>query len=416
MNPEYRQKITDRLGGAGMMFFILAACVLWMPGITDLREPRSLVLGCLAIVAAGVFTLTRSASVGLLMLYTGIHTYVTTPTMSATFPVMVMALLAGVYAFTVMRWDGRFKERIYDAICLVALFNVAAMVPQAFHLYVIPALPIGTVFDRSFGLTGNPNEVSIILAICLPFFFRKGWAWCIPAVVGGLFLARTTNGMLAAGIVSLIFVLSKFEDWYDRGSIILTILASFLLFVTVVDRFDITSQMGGRGLVYKRTAQLATVAPFGWGLKNFEFIMPLMTYSRDMDDIQRTIAFAQLPRKELLDASLERVTGTKDPKEMRAFLDRKENRTTAAFTQAHNDYLEFLFTFGFPGFALLALALWRILVMGFRIKDRLPVLGLIASMICAAFFFGWQLIPVAVLTTVILGIIVGEKNKEVSHA
>ena len=245
----YRTLIADKFRGAGVTSFILAACVLWMPGITDIREPRSLVLGCLIMASCGMAVLTCAA-----------------------------------------------------------------------------------------------------------------------------------------------------------------------LFLCFVDKPNIDDQLGGRGLVYTRTAQLATVAPFGWGLRNFEFIMPLMTYSPHMSEVSRMVAFTQLVRKDLLDPALEKVTGSQDPREMRAFLDRQENTTTAAFTQAHNDYLEAAFIFGFPGLALLLMAAWRALVMGFRIKDRIPVLGLIASLACALFFFAWQLIPVAVLTTVILAVIVGENNKEASHA
>lgn len=418
MNPELLTRLTDRIRGAGMFFGILAACVLWMPVISDLREPKSLVLGCLVLAGAGAMTLSRSFLVGTLMLYVAVHTYIVTPTMTVTFPLMVMALLGVVYAVVVRSWPRWHvsKGRIYDAICMVALLNVAAMIPQAFQLYVIPALPIGTVFDRSFGLTGNPNEVSIVLAVCLPFFFRRGWAWCIPAVVAGLIMARTTNGAVAACVVTFIYLVTRSRDWYAAGSIAVTILAAFCLFVAVFDNFDLKGQLGGRGLVYKRTAQLATVAPLGWGLRNFEFIMPLMTYSVHMNEISRTVAYAQLPRKDLLDGSLVTVTGTQDTSKMRAFLDEKENGTTAAFLQAHNDWLEALFVFGFPGFALLLIAAWSVLRKGFKIADRLPVLGLIASMLCALFFFAWQLVPVAVLTTVILAVIVGENNKEASHA
>jgi hypothetical protein len=253
------------------------------------------------------------------------------------------------------------------------------------------------------GLLANVNETSALLAVCLPFFFRKRWLWAIPAIVAGLLLARTTNGIIAASVVSAIWLISRYRLIAIVG--VALMIAVGVLFSAFVDPIDWRGQMQNRGMVYKVTALASTVKPFGWGFGQFDYVIPLLTHTgvikaKGGNDAGTLIAylFQNVADADALDRATVRLTGQTEVQGIKDYLTAKENNTTSMFIQAHNDYLEAAFALGIPGLVLLLAFLWRSLVRGFRKKDTLPAYALVASALTACLFFVWQIIPIALVT------------------
>jgi hypothetical protein len=312
-------------------------------------------------------------------------------------------MVAGV--MTSDKWV-KHKNIVYDAVCGMCLFNVALQIAQLLGLN----FPRGITSVGMYGwpgMFGNSNEISIFMAMGLPFFFRRKWAYLIPLVVGGLVLSRTTSGIIAAVVISSVYVLVRFRNGYDRGSIVVAMLAFAIFFVTVVDKFNFVDQMGNRGMAWKATMIAATVKPQGWGFGQYENVMPLLTYaSKIMDEgVISGYILGQVKDKKALIETTKRLSGKTEEEGIREYLKDPRNNTKAPFAEAHNDYLETLFSLGFGGFILGLWFLVSSLVRGFRKSDKIPALSLLASAITALFFFPWQIMPLAIFTTLLLTLI-----------
>ena len=398
-----------RLITIGISAVLIVVCLLWLPGIEGRRDNSLFILPIVTMLGCALCTAGRNLSISLLMAYTACHIYFVTTTYGAMSTVYQFAAFSVVYAFVVLK-DGIYARRniIYNSICLVAIVNVAAMIPQAFHVYLLPAIPAGIVYDRAFGLTANPNEVSALLAMCLPFFFRRRWAWCIPAIILGLVLARTTNGILAAAFISIIYLFIGYRNNFINRVALASIPLCLLMYCTFVDRFDLKDHLNGRGVIYQRTAQLASVHPTGWGFYQYKFIMPMVTYANHMSDVQKIAAWVQFSRKDLFDRSLETISGTTDGDKMKAYL--RAHSVNAAFVQAHNEYLEWMFIAGYAGLGLLIMALIMTLKRAYLAEDKIPALSLTASACTAALFFSWQIISTGIITVFTVAMIHGYKK------
>lgn len=401
----------DKALSLAISLFILIVSLVYLPHIEGIRENRVVVLAISIIAACALITIRKNPFISLLMMYTAIHIYCVSWTynaVGASYQIAAFSVCYAVISMTNAKWE-RYKITVYNAICIIALVNVYAEWLQFWDIYIFPKMPAGFTAERSFGLTGNPNEVSALLAISLPFFFRKRWAWCIPAIVGGLVMARTTNGLLASLLVTGVYLAYRYrKEYWMMTTIALSLFVCAGVYITTIDKINVADQMGGRGLVYKRTIQLANSHPTGWGFAQFESIMPMVSHTAYMSDIAKSILHLQLTRKDLLDGALENITKTKDVEKMRVFLEKKENNTTAGFLQAHNEYLEWLFIAGYAGLILMVLGIVSVLWKGFKQSDKMPALCFVASLSCALFFFPWQIIPTALLTVVGVAIIAGE--------
>jgi hypothetical protein len=397
---------TDRNTAITVSVFTFIAVVMYLPNLDDgLRANRALMFGLLAIAGCSLATIKKNIYISILMMFVVVHTYFNTYTQNVIYTVYQIALACVCYTFlthTYERW-GKYKEVVYNTICGISLLNVAVEIFQWFGL-----LKIGEWVGRSTGITGNPNDVSCILAITLPLFFRRKWVWCLPLMAIGLILARTTNGLIAALVVSGVYLTYEYrKHWFKVLMIFVALIQCGLLYVTVIDKIDIEGQLKGRGLIYKTTFQMANVQPLGWGYAQFEHAIPLMTASNSMSKIQQATEYAQLERKDLLDRSLWLLSGATTLEGIKAYLDKPENKTVM-FAQAHNEYLEVLFSLGWMGLICLLMAVVSTIKKGFELKDKLPALCLTASLCTAIFFFPWQMIPTASLTIIYISIITGE--------
>jgi hypothetical protein len=397
---------TDRNIAIAVSAFTFIAVVMYLPNLDDgLRANRALMFGLLAIAGCSMVTVNRNIFISILMMFVAVHAYFNTYSQNAIYTVYQIALACICYTFlvhTYERWV-KYKKLVYNTICGIALLNVVVEIFQWFGM-----LKIGEWAGRSTGITGNPNDVSCILAITLPLFFRSKWVWCLPLMAIGLILARTTNGLIAALVVSGIYLACEYrKHWVNVVGICLFLVICGGLYITVIDKIDIKGQLAGRGLIYKTTVQMANVHPIGWGFGQFEHAIPLMTAAPNIPRVQQATEFAQLDRKDLLEKSLWELSGATSVEGIKAHLEKPEN-ATVMFAQAHNEYLDVLFSLGYAGLILLLVSIGALTYKGFKQIDKLPVLCFVASLPCALFFFPWQMIPTATLTIIFISMITGE--------
>jgi len=408
--PMFQFDLKGRAIAAGIVTLTLSVSTLMMPYMqASVRNNRVFLLGvaCLAVMA--ILMLRHTLTGCLLLGYVTASLFLSANESvgSAMYQILCLSGLFLLASSTYDQWRD-YKGWVYNAVCIVALANVAAQLIQvcgvSFPRGLRPYDQYGFV-----GLLGNVNETSALFAVCLPFFFRKRWLWAIPAIAAGLLMARTTNGIMAASIVSLIWLVAHYRKWAVVALCYCAIIACAGVFLLTVDRLDIAKQLSGRGLIYKVTALASTVKPFGWGFGQFNYVIPLLTHTGTLKekggkDAGTFIAylFNNVADADALDRATVKLTGKTEVEDIKAYLTEKQNNTEVMFIQAHNDYLEAAFALGIPGLVLLLASLWRSLVRGFRKKDNLPAYALVASGLTACLFFVWQIIPVALLTVLCL--------------
>jgi len=100
-----------------------------------------------------------------------------------------------LYTIIVQQGDG-WVNSLMDMMCVVALANVVFIILQTAGIYLL----WNNAGDSITGLMENPNSLSATLAICFPAFLRRKWKWFILLVVLGLFMAKSSGGLIAVAI------------------------------------------------------------------------------------------------------------------------------------------------------------------------------------------------------------------------
>ncbi len=398
------------------MLFLSTA--LYLPYIHNSRDNRVLLIGilCLFVVVGMLWKYTKLGTMLLgwitLRFYFGASEWIGTPL----YTILCLSLLcyAGLRAYPI--WKEK-KHLIYDTICLVALLNVVFQVMQFNGIQ----WPLKFQYDMSLfklgacGLMGNPNEISCLLAMSLPMFFRPKWSYWIVIIILGLVLAQSLVGFLAASVVVILWFVSRLrlDNFPDtsRGVIVsICVVILLVLYAVKIDRLDIPEQIRHRGMVYQTTIKVAQIKWYGWGFGQYQYVMPLFTFSGNSPKSYTDFLLANVNDYEGLAKGIEKVTGTKDIDKAREYF--RIHKTPAPFAQAHNEYLELFFSTGIVGIILFAFFVLSILIKGFKNTDKLPVMCFISSLITACFFFPWQIISTAVLTMSFVVIILGEARCE----
>jgi len=127
-------------------------------------------------------------------------------------------------------------ERVYDAICIIALFNVLFLVLQILGIDPIHAA-IDPLKKFRVGLMSCNDGLSAMLAICFPAFLRKKWCWFIPVIVFGLIGVQTFAGPLAVSVGLIFYAFCKVRSPYHVAGIVLLCVAG-LYFYTLIDGPD----------------------------------------------------------------------------------------------------------------------------------------------------------------------------------
>lgn len=180
------------------------------------------------------------------------------------------------YSMIVMAFEARAGATniLLDAMCVVAGAHVVFLVMQTFGFDPLFTPVEKTLTATPVGLMCNKNEVAALLVFCMPAFWRSGRRiWIIPVLIG-LFMAKTSMGIvsLAAGIAALIALRWDFVMRIDRRKLVLIMMWAMFgltVFFSFVDR----PSFGPRWVSTKLGIELWTQHwLFGSGLGHWEVV------------------------------------------------------------------------------------------------------------------------------------------------
>jgi O-antigen ligase len=261
------------------------------------------------------------------------------------------------------------------------------------------------------GIFGNTDDASCMLAVALPAFLRSGkWRWIwIPIL--GLALAKSWIGVVAAAAILLILSVS-IRHLKFKLLVIVIALAALLAFGCVIKPFNLSHQRSDRLSIWNTTISSATVKAWtGWGFGQYDKVIPLLCSTKYIQAKDREGVVRAIRDKVSFFVAVDKIAKGN----IIEYFDGPEQRPDQ-YGEAHNDYLEWGFVAGVPFLCVLLLAVIVSLLRAayqtereFLSSTAVPFYGLIASCICAMFFFSWQLMPVQALTVFYLGVIHGGK-------
>ena len=288
----------------------------------------------------------------------------------------ITLMMIAIFLGAAERFSRMSLDHIMDAMCVAGSLLSLWVIGQ--RLGLIPYFNIGISGAGPF----NGNAAGVFLALCVPAFCRKahsswllahGWLrklrlWQLLPVVGvGIYLCRSTTGMIAAlaglgawALVSRVGIL-----WTGAGALMACMI--FGLFLWKGDPSPNILPVG-RWPVWERAIRSFEAAPFGRGLGSFAQVFPRMTVGDD-----------------------------------------RIYHRGAAMMHAHNEYLQTGFEMGLQAMAVvMGYPVW-IGVMAWRKRKRLADTGRIAVAGIAALAvscLGWHtfhIAPLAVLGSAWLG-------------
>jgi len=134
-----------------------------------------------------------------------------------------------------------------NTMCCIAMVHLLLLFGQTVYnfdpLYVgLKPLYASTKFDPvpNVGLLSCVNDASIMLAIILPAFFRRGWIYLTPLFLFGFVATHSFVGPLAASVTSISYIATKYKiGWLKIAFVGILALLCLQLYVKYVDEPDL---------------------------------------------------------------------------------------------------------------------------------------------------------------------------------
>lgn len=213
---------------AALLLILTAVCRVPISGNVRLSFQLLFQISIAVLLAYAIWFFGNKWLAGLLILST-ISCFYPTLSISSFITFQLVVFGAVWYLILVYALKPKWVNILLDAMCIIALCNVLYQTGQRFHFDLIYKDGGKTV-----GLMSNPNELSALLAFCLPAFFRKTWVWFIPVVVLGFLTlggAKGSFGGVVASLAAVTVFMFKFErKWIGIAGIAGAIIVGFLFF------------------------------------------------------------------------------------------------------------------------------------------------------------------------------------------
>ena len=395
-----------------IVMVLFAATILLIPNGINLRLQHTPNFTFFMTAAAGIYILIAiDALLGALILWACFQVFVGGP---RTVEYIIFALCVFFIALVEKqpRWH-QYEDAIYDFIMLLITICVGFQVMQACGVYhYLTADP-----SSYFGLMGNQDDMSCFLAVGAAPFLRSGklkWIW-IPFL--GLILAHSYMGVVATGVV-LCGVIMRLRNYKVRLAIFASMLVFIVGFHYLIKPFAFDQHRSRRLEIWKTTLTVALVKPLaGWGFAQYDRVIPIITSSKYLNQQDREMLWTSIRDKKALAIAASKVSGG----DLEYF--KGSTQQERPYIEAHNDYAEWFFVAGVVGEILLLLVVARSLFLARSRAHskwlclqtaRVPFYGLLASCVCAMFFFAWQTMPIQALTVFYLGTVSRTKSGGVS--
>jgi hypothetical protein len=146
---------------------------------------------------------------------------------------------------------------------------------------------------------------------------------------------------------------------------------------------------------------MPVMKPPGWGLGQFKYVMPLIQAPSMIHPNHKMALWNNIGDKKGFEEAVEKASGG----DVNNLLN---PRWGEIYLEAHNEYLEWAFQAGWAGLALILLSIGYTLWMpGVAIAKY----GFLISCLSAIWFFSWQIVPIAIITTLYMGVLHEENNR-----
>lgn len=300
-------------------------------------------------------------------------------------------------------------ELLYNIICVSAILCVFWQVLQYFNIWVLMA----SESSKSYvGLLSNTNETSAFLAVSLPCFFRKGWKWTLWIPLLGLYLGISIGGTVAAYFAGTIYLLLNYKQLGIRKAVLLFVLISVMLFGYIdhkapkveysENKYGVLTEthLNNRGRYWTEMAPIAAMKPFGWGLGQFKYVMPLIQTPTHLKPEHRIALWQNIGDKKSFDKAIE-IASKGDVDSL------LKKRWDVIWLEAHNEYMEIWFMSGLFGLLMALYAVYHTLMMP---SPLIPKYGFLIACISAIWFFSFQIAPIAIITILYMGGIHAQNN------
>lgn len=157
--------------------------------------------------------------------------------------------LAVIYSKTSIKW-------FYNTFCIGTIIQCVIAIVQScgfdpiiwfcrnLECNAIKKLPIGA----AIGTLGNNNFLAAMIVITFPFFFRKGWIYCLPILLYGLFITNTATAIIAGigGIIIYLGLKDKSPYCLENIPIMFIFAISLLVYLFFIEN----NLFGNKRFVY----------------------------------------------------------------------------------------------------------------------------------------------------------------------
>ena len=199
----------DRISVFAPILLIIA--ILWIYPVADMGDPRFSAYFRFASVAVILFSIAIwqvNKWVAMFLILAGFSSIFPFSTKYST-EAFRAVFIGCIWYYMITQIPKEKIKYMLDAICILALCNIAILICQHFGFDPIfkpkrvgAALPV-------VGFLSNRNEVSAFLSFCLPAFFRTRWRWLIPLLIIGISISMSTGGAVTAVIVLVAYFVLK---------------------------------------------------------------------------------------------------------------------------------------------------------------------------------------------------------------
>ncbi len=381
-------------------FAALFGMYFLFPNGLEARFQRGINFEIILLAAMAVYIFVKfNKAIGIFLLYVAGSFYLQP---AVDMPIRAISLAMAGWFLWICSSPGQWENQenvIYDWICIGIIVNTVWQLLQWQGVWWL-LLPSSSAYQYT-GLMTNTNETSTLIAVCLPAFFRRKRYWFLPFPLIGFYLAISIGGIVAAALVGLIYLAINYRRigyWLTIAILIMGFVVGILLFQH--KGFDkIAYSVTERAGYFSGIMPVVNHRVFGWGLGQYKYVVPLVKNSHLMIESTQKKFYANIGHKKDAVKIYNEVYRTRERSEHDVWL------------EAHNDYLEAWFCFGIVGLALFLFALFDSLRIGFK-QDSIAFYGFLISAVSALWFFTWQTIPIAIVSVLYLGLIIGRDSKK----
>lgn len=278
---------------------LLIGALGFTPGLLPFRLGEELMSQLAIVLFIAIFYI-KNRWIGVFLLWNIVRFYLGINNMSI-WTIHTTIFYVVLYQMLFDKFNKNNIDIILDGICLVAIYQVCSMTLQFMGIWVhiIPlTLKDGGTFITFFsrtkfsmtlvdnipyywstltGFTSNVTMASGLLAMCLPAFFRKKWYPGIILVVIGLLMAKAMSGIVAAIIISTIYI------WVSHSKIrwqtISVLLAMFITYILISENHEQLLNGSGRWETWRFiiTKLIPKRWIIGWGVGQAPALWPIIS-------------------------------------------------------------------------------------------------------------------------------------------